>query len=247
MKLIIDIGNSSLKWAFLKERKLSSQHRVFHRAGKLNAEIKRLWHAPIIPTEIWVANVTGDENMMILAQWTKELWGLKPQEVKTTLQQAGVRNGYKVPQQLGVDRWLALIAAHQLEIGTKCVVDCGTAITLDVLSVEGQHLGGLILPGPVLMQKVLIEQTSALGALIHETQGESIALLAQETRSGVILGTMYAVASWIETMIKKISSIETLIITGGGTPPLLPFIQIPYRYIPDLVLQGLVAVAHENL
>lgn len=247
MKLMVDIGNSSLKWAMLKKGELGPQHRVFHQAGQLHAEIKEQWGALFIPTEIWIANVAGREKIETLTQWIKELWALEPKEVQTALQQAGVTNGYEVPQQLGVDRWLALIAAHHLEKGTKCIVDCGTAITLDVLTAEGQHLGGLILPGPIMMQEALIEHTYVLNPLIQKTQKEHLTLLAQETRSGITLGTMYAVAGWIEYMIKRIASIETLIMTGGGTPSLFPFIQRPYHYTPNLVIQGLAIVAHEDL
>lgn len=247
MKLMVDIGNSSLKWAILKKGELGPQHRVFHQAGKLDVEIKKQWSILTIPTEIWIANVAGSEKIETLTQWIKELWTLEPKEVKTSLQQAGVSNGYKTPKQLGVDRWLALIAAHHLEKGIKCVVDCGTAITLDVLTAEGQHLGGLILPGPIMMQEALIEHTSISSRMIQEIQEEQITWLAKETRSGIILGTMYAVAGWIEYMMKKIASIEMLIMTGGGTPSLLPFIQIPYHYTPNLVIQGLAIVAHEDL
>ena len=62
----------------------------------------------------------------------------------------GLRNGYRDPAQLGVDRWLAMCAAWQQFPGSLCVVDAGTAVTIDVVAADGAHSGGLILPGVCL-------------------------------------------------------------------------------------------------
>lgn len=72
---------------------------------------------------------------------------------------AGLRNGYSRPEQLGVDRWLAMLAGFHQAGGACVVIDAGTAITVDYIRADGQHLGGLIAPGYRQMQRNLVTAT----------------------------------------------------------------------------------------
>jgi len=248
MKLMVDLGNSCLKWATLEGGILSSQQRIGHDYGNLNPLLKPLWQGLPVPEEVWVANVAGPQKGETLVRWINALWGgVQPILVETTSQRGGVTNGYKNYQQLGVDRWLALIGAHAFVPGMKCIVDCGTAITLDVLSTDGQHLGGLIMPGLTTMQEILKAHTYALEVLSQEVP--PLTSLAQDTQAGVVLGGLYAVIGWIEYVIKRIETVELikLILTGGSAPMLLSLVQKPYYHLPNLVIQGLAVIANEHL
>lgn len=163
MMLMVDMGNSALKWANLEQGRLSPQQRIPHQANNLEKLLTQAWRTLDMPSQgVWVSNVAGPQKAETLSHWVKTLWGLKPTFVKTSRYECGVKNGYENPEQLGVDRWLALIGAHLMEKGMLCIVDCGTAITLDVLSANGHHQGGLIMPGVTTMQIALKSDTYAL-------------------------------------------------------------------------------------
>lgn len=170
MRLMVDMGNSALKWAMLDQSRLSSQQRIPYQANNLEKILTKAWRTLDMPFQgVWVSNVAGPQKAETLTHWTETHWGLKPTFIKTSHYQCGVKNGYENPEQLGVDRWLALIGAHLIEKNMLCVVDCGTAITLDVLSANGHHQGGLIMPGVTTMQNALKSDTYALAYNHPET------------------------------------------------------------------------------
>ena len=68
-------------------------------------------------------------------------------------------SGYRDPERLGVDRWLALIAARERSKQPTVIVDAGSACTIDLLDSEGRHLGGYILPGLTAMGEALVRGT----------------------------------------------------------------------------------------
>lgn len=250
MILLIDMGNSSIKWATLEQSQLSSQQRIPYHKDNLDNLLTQAWSALSVPSQgVWISNVAGPQKAEILAHWLKTHWGLMPTFLKTSHYECGVKNGYDNPKQLGVDRWLALIGAHHLEKGRLCVVDCGTAVTIDVLSANGHHQGGLIIPGVTTMYKALLTDTYALAHLNNLHQREEKSLLAHDTHTGITLGTLYAVIGLLEHIINTLEMPENplkLILTGGTTPALESFLQIPYRHIPDIVLRGIVAVVNQS-
>ena len=159
-------------------------------------------------------------------------------------------NAYVEPQRLGSDRWAALIGAHAAVSGPLCVVDCGSAVTLDALDVKGQHLGGLIIPGLDMMRGALINNTSG----IHEqalARGEGeVSVLARDTQGAVTGGVLYTLIAVIDRVTADLAadlqSPLTRVITGGDAERLLPLLAGPYRHEPELVLQGLAIVAESG-
>lgn len=254
MKLLMDIGNSCVKWATLHEGgKLSPQQRFCYQQEGLIDKLAEAFiqsgnsmHWTAGWNQIWVSNVAGPDLATALTDWTKATWGITPILVKTAGYDCGVTNGYHQPQQLGIDRWLALIGAHYLERGPLCVVDCGTAVTLDVLTAAGVHLGGLIMPGMSLMYQALLTDTHALAAkttrLVDFKRPIPTTHLAQDTDTGIILGTLYAIAGWVEynyQCLRTEGQKYSLILTGGDSAEIAKLLTCPYRQVPDLVLQGL--------
>ena len=151
---------------------------------------------------------------------------------------------------MGTDRWLALIGAYHCEEGMLCISDCGTAVTLDVVAANGYHLGGLIMPGVTTMYQSLLVKTQVLTYLEKtEEQNNKITLLAKDTHLGINFGTLYAIIGLIESVMNRLENDGhklTLILTGGSIPTLLPLLQKPHRYIPDLVLRGLAIMADKS-
>src|SRR5699024_7332781 len=163
----------------------------------------------------------------------------------------GIRNAYSKPETLGIDRWLALIAVRQRyrnanRDGVICIIDCGTAITVDVLAANGQHLGGLIVPGLAMMPKLLADNTAGIDKTDNKSQWEH-SLLASTTDTAVSAGAFYAAVAFIDRVSGDVA-VETngevkRIITGGDAPRILPLLKDKYEHLPDLVLWGLAQVA----
>jgi type III pantothenate kinase len=248
MRLVIDIGNSCLKWAISQDQTLNEQHRICYQQQDLVPA--QIWQSLEKPEEIWIGSVAKPQVTDRIRDWLETHWQIEPVLVQSTSACCGVTNSYHHPQQLGVDRWLALIGAyHQLPQIPVLIVDCGTAMTIDALSVSGQHLGGLIVPGIHLMRQALMTKTFALADFqAVEKCYDHIPLLAYNTNDGITYGTLYAVAGLLDYVMSHLEQQQgqsfALLLTGGHAPALFPLLSRPYQYMPYLVLQGLVAMAN---
>jgi type III pantothenate kinase len=154
-----------------------------------------------------------------------------------------VRNGYDRPEQLGADRWAALIGARQLHAGACLVVGAGTATTVDLLTADGVFRGGLILPGLALMRRSL----AGAAAQLPDARGRHHEV-PRNTDDAIVSGAIEATVGAIERIYRRIVGQPTpaCLLTGGAAAELEPHLQLPLRRIDDLVLQGLLFVASEN-
>jgi type III pantothenate kinase len=211
------------------------------------------WHELTPPVRVVAANVAGPQAAAVLAAWIQERWGVSIEYVHSTAEACGVRNGYKRPETLGVDRWLALIAARHFVNGAVCIVDCGTAITCDVISASGEHLGGQIAPGLHAMKASLVANTQVIEPANEAP--EELGLLAGDTASAMETGCMWAVIAYLDRIIVEINEWlkvpMQVIVTGGDAPKLLPYLGEHFaaghwRHEPDWVLRGLQILASEK-
>jgi type III pantothenate kinase len=248
MRLLIDIGNSRIKWCELVDGQLTQMHAAVYDQNSI-AE----WCAAHLadrqqPDAVLVSNVAGAEVSDALTAWCRDYWRLNPWFARTEQRAAGITNGYTDSNQLGVDRWLALIAVRRLTTAPACAISCGTAVTMDVMNAAGEHLGGVIAPGLELMRTAL--NAATLGA---RTTGPLFAGLAlgRSTESGIAGGGSYAIVGLIERVIadlhQQLAGNIQCYMTGGGAGSLAPLcrLPVPVRVIDDLVLQGLVYYAEE--
>ena len=245
-RLLIDIGNSRIKWCFAEKKQLTPQQALSWQFDSLENIFSTTWNYIPSPDEIWVANVAGQRVAEKLTQWTQRHWQLTPFFAQTHNQCCHVINGYQQPQQLGIDRWLAMIAARQLYQGTACIVSCGTAITLDVIHSDGQHVGGLITLGLGSTRKTLLQKAHALNQLTDVNLSSTQNFLANNTHQGVAQGTLVSVLGLLEYTVKQLERNEEnvmLFLTGGDATQLIPFLSIYHQHEPNLVLQGLHIVA----
>ena len=186
-----------------------------------------------------VCNVAGQPVADSISDWVQQHWQVQPQFAQSQTYAAGVQNSYAEPQRLGVDRWLALLGAWQIQQSSCCIVDCGTAMTIDVLDDQGQHQGGLIVPGLMTMQ-TLARDT---GDLAQYQSGivviDELPLLAKESRQAIQLGAFYALIGCINYVRQQWEKPLPLLVCGGHAEILLPLLTQPYQHHDDLVLQGL--------
>lgn len=246
MNLLIDIGNSAVKWGSSEGGRRLSTGWAEH-AGRSPAGLPaELWAGLEQPKRVLCASVAGAEWEAALATWCREHWGLETEFVRSQAEQAGLRNGYREPERLGVDRWMALLGAWHACGGPACIIDAGTALTIDALDADGRHLGGLIMPGVELMRRSLFANTRGIA---EDAPGEA-ALLGRDTAAAVTGGTLFAAVAGVERVVadlqQALGPALQLVLTGGEATRLLPLLRGAYRHDPDLVLRGLAVVAEET-
>lgn len=244
MKLLLDIGNSRLKSAYAHREQLFLLSAVLQNEPDFIAQLARQWQAlPEVPIELVISCVGRPENIQRILNLAESLWpGIRTKIPKAQAFALDVRNAYPEPQKLGIDRWLALIAVRQICPENVCVIDCGTAITIDFMSAHGQHLGGLISPGLTLMKQALARGTEQL--MFNEKN--YLPGLANHTEAAIYSGTLFAAAGLIEKVLNSQTTPCKLFLTGGDAPLLATQLNREFCIVPELVLQGLLAISKED-
>lgn len=245
MNLLVDIGNARIKWALQGAGELQVGKPIL-REGKAFKDIARpAWKELDPPERVVIANVAGNDYEKSVITWVKRRWKVIPEFLRATDTQLGVTNAYKEPGRLGADRWACLLAAHAEHDVPVIIVDCGTAITIDALTGEGRHLGGLIAPGIDLMTASL--SSRAPGIEILHDENRDIALLGSSTEVAVAGGVLYTAVSLVDRVFVdlglELGKPARQIITGGDAPRVYPLLSSQPSYEPDLVLKGLAVFA----
>jgi type III pantothenate kinase len=248
MTLLIDIGNTRIKWARFEDGVLQSQSAAPHAQWNAQAFIETVLQRGGRSDRVLVSNVAGARMGEVVRTAVAQTWQIEAEFVISTTAAGGVRNAYPQPAKLGVDRWLAMIGAHALERGPVCVVSVGTAMTIDGVSADGRHLGGVIVPGPDLMIGSLLQNTSDIAH--RAQQGETTdGLFADNTLGAIRQGADQALAALAEravaVMCRMLNETPKLLVTGGASERLEKALGSPHRSVPDLVLRGLAVLAAE--
>ena len=242
--LLVDIGNTNLKWAIRTVDHPLSIFHATHRDQDLAAFFDSIWGNIEHPLKVLVSNVAGNLIREKLTQWVEDKWGLYPEFPVAEKEACGVINGYNQPSQLGIDRWLALIAARVNQRNSVCIVDAGTAITIDVMDSKGSHAGGLIIPGLGLMRDALLSGTK-IPKVTEEARSDMF--LGASTSSAVFSGSLHASAALIEKVVNHWYKTEneslTLILTGSDAIHLKSVLEMPCQIESDLVMRGLSVLA----
>lgn len=248
MILLIDAGNSRLKWACLQGKQLKPGGAV-SRSAAPTRDFASAWDALEAPEAVFVTSVAGEKFDKTLTNWIKRKWKCDPGFLTTRAKGFGVTNAYVRPERLGADRWLALVGAHDAWNGPVCIVDCGTAVTLDVMRGDGTHEGGLIVPGLALMQDSLKEKASGIDDISLNPEART-GLLATDTGNAIIAGSLYSLIALIERVVGDLSlewkePVQCLV-TGGDAEQLLPLLSVKAEHCPDLVFTGMAVIARQG-
>ena len=237
MKLLVDIGNTRIKWATENKHIIQESRAVNHHSLTFIEKIKQTWLGLGTPEIIAVSSVSKQQIVDQLLDLAKNIWpNITVIMAKSSSQGFSVKNAYQDATKLGVDRWLGLIALQHYYPDTRCIIDCGTAITLDVLDVQGQHLGGLISPGLQLMKQSLSSGTERLSA----DESEFSVGLACYTEAAIYSGTLLAAVGLIEKVLADLcNGSDNIILTGGDALVLSRHLKCQYIIEPDFILKGL--------
>lgn len=245
--LLIDIGNTFLKWGIFRARspgsardnRLEYGHVLLEEIPSLAAQFSKM----PTPAQVVISNVAGTRVRSTMIR-VLEVWPDAPQPHWVIPQEraCGVTNRYRNPAQLGSDRWAALIGARAL-LDTKpgLVVVCGTATTIDFLTADGEFLGGVILPGVGLMLRSLHQHTAAL----PDADGVYMEAPTQ-TVDAIASGCQHAQAGAIERVYHMHAAREPKLVcmlSGGASRALAPRLTIPFELHDNLALEGLYRIS----
>ncbi|MFC0398101.1 type III pantothenate kinase [Paraburkholderia rhizosphaerae] len=232
--LLIDAGNSRVKWALADANGVQTHSGTFTHGGllvkgvgdPLVAEHEPDWDALPAPRAAWVSNVAGEAVARRIDTLLDAYWPALPRTtIRATAWQCGVRNGYTVPESLGSDRWAGMIGARAAFPDEDVLIATfGTATTLEALRKDGTFEGGLIAPGWSLMMRSLGEHTAQLPTLgtldaqdpltddhprdaahVRPAATDPHALcFATNTRDAIAAGCALAQAAFIERMWRRL-------------------------------------------
>lgn len=252
MNLLVDLGNARIKWARTQTGGWQAAAAFLHgtpHGTPLDKLFDNLWAGMQVPQKVVVACVASPKILQALDGWLLQHWSLHAHVVKAQRELLGVKNHYREPATLGADRWAALIAAHRMSKGPLSVVDCGTAVTIDALSAQGDFLGGVIVPGLRLLRSSLVGATQE----IREINGDGTTCLGRSTADAVTGGSVFGLAGAIERILTEhanhLGEGMQVLLTGGDAALVLSRLRLamPVEHVPDLVLRGLALIAEEVL
>jgi len=236
--LQLDVGNSGAKWRLVSAGSVLVRGRYHPQDHASRQALLQLTPAP---RTIWVASVAAPAAEADLAALLFDHWHVKPWFARTAGRTGDLKNSYSDPSRMGVDRWLAMIGARARDAGRLCVVDAGSALTIDIVSATGRHEGGYIIPGPELMERALLLETDRVRfdePIDHDlTPGTST---AQAVRHGIALAQAGAVALALDAAGPEPPA---LYFCGGAGQALMTLLDRGGTWAPDLVFEGLETMA----
>lgn len=234
MVIQFDLGNSAVKWRALAAGKVAARGVFGCNSGAMPAELRDLVAGA---REIQIASVAA---MSITNQLVDELRELGADHITCAVsqkEQLGLVSAYSEPEQMGVDRWLAMLAIWSVQHQPFIVVDAGSAITIDVVTAVGQHEGGYILPGRALLLTSLQTGTSRV---LFDLEDDAATEPGVNTQSCVARGVGFLWRGLAGQVASTAAArgITSIWVTGGDAERLQE-VGLSARYSQDLVLDGL--------
>jgi type III pantothenate kinase len=233
MILCIDAGNSRIKW------RLTDNGQQIAKGAQRTSTIldgEDLELSDIKPpTEIRIASVAGDGIAKSLHQQLLKKFSIPFRLAKVSATIGELSCAYEDPHSLGVDRWLAMAAAYKQYQEPLMVVDAGSAITMDIIGPDGQHIGGYIAPGLTLMHDALWQNTSDVRVVGSGSQ--ELWIPGKNTQQAVNRGCLLAAVSMIESLAAQFP--VQIVLTGGDGKIIMQALSLNTEYHSNLVLDGL--------
>jgi type III pantothenate kinase len=257
MNLLIDVGNQRIKWATSDqlENRTGSQDYQDDQGQWTDQVIQTHTTTPgtqlgvrfatlPAPDAVWVACVSDGRIEQEISGICKSLWGLSPVFARSSASAFGIKNRYQDPTSLGVDRWVAIIAAGNITGGGPIlVIDAGTAVTIDYVNARNEFVGGLIFPGLATMVKSLNSSTGLIRENIQPVPGEALEFVCNNTKTAVANGASLSVVAGINMAVNHYLSENgkhsKVLISGGDAEFIAGLSSHQLIVKPDLVLQGL--------
>lgn len=238
MNLVVDIGNSRIKYAFFEDGIIQSQNTVEPSASET------IFH------DVWI-----NKGKRAILSASGKLDDSFLQKLKNEMEvivfdhntKLPVTIAYDTPETLGKDRIAGAVAAWKMFPGeSSLIIDMGTCITTNIINTKGEYLGGTISPGVQMRTKAMAAFTENLPLVDLELPKE---LIGRNTitalQNGVIRGTYYEIQTFIDN-VKPIFGINNVILTGGDAKIFGNLLNFEIFALPNLVLSGLHEILQYN-
>ncbi|MBM2767370.1 type III pantothenate kinase [Burkholderia anthina] len=253
--LLIDAGNSRIKWALADAQRTLVDTGAFSHTRDGGADPD--WSSLPRPRGAWISNVAGADVAARLDALLDARWPSLPRTtIRSRPVQCGVTNGYTTPEQLGSDRWAGLIGARAAFPDEHVLIATfGTATTLEALRADGRFTGGLIAPGWALMMRALGTHTAQLPTLTTDIASGLLAGAQAEpfqvdTPRSLSAGCLYAQAGLIERAWRDLAEAwqapVRLVLAGGAADDVARALPLPHTRHDALILSGLALIAAET-
>ena len=241
MKLFLDVGNTAAKWRLRRgEERREGGNQHLRDWEQLSSQLTRVVGDAELES-LHVASVAGLEADAVLAAELSATLGMPPNFYYSPAADGGITNCYAEPARLGVDRWLAMVDAWHRTEGAAIVVDCGSALTIDLVDSTGQHRGGYIVPGLRMLESGLLAKTASVR--FHEAQAWTSLAPGESTVACVHNGTMRMTVAFItETVVALQNLVQDtcpVFVTGGDAMDVMAWLPDGFCHLPDMVLDGL--------
>jgi type III pantothenate kinase len=245
--LLIDIGNTRVKWALFDGRRLGRQQAAAYIGWTSTEFARRIFSRSRGVERVLIVSVAGARVGQMVTAAALSRVGVMPEFFASARHVAGVTTMYSEPWRLGADRLVAAIGAHRIARGRAvCAIGVGTALTVDLVDAEGVHRGGAIVPAPELMKRSLLTKTNGIARRAKGVTAKG-GLFARNTRAAIEHGARYAAAAVIDRSVEEARALlgrtPLVLLTGGGAPGIRPLVRSRHVLVPDLVLQGLAVIA----
>lgn len=239
--LQLDVGNSGAKWRLLDGGEVVARGKYLAADW---ASRESLLNCAAQVQQIWIASVASVEAEAELAELLRLRWQVTPWFARSEAKTGALRNSYSQPALMGVDRWLAMLAAWDRQRDRVCVVDAGSALTIDLVDGTGQHEGGYIIPGSFLMERALLLDTDRVRFAEQVEYGLAPGTsTAEAVRHGIALAQAGAVALALD---RSTGPAPRLVFCGGGGQLLCDLLGRGGEVVPDLVFEGMEIMAGQT-
>lgn len=254
MWLVVDVGNTNTVLGIYEGSRLLHRWRIVSDQGRTPDEYALLLRQLCVAVSLDLNAIDGavigsvvPALTQVYVQAVEALWGIAPIVVSADLE-LGLAIGYQDPSQIGADRIANAVAAHRKFQGPVIVVDFGTATTFDVISPEGDYLGGVIAPGMRTSASDLFVRAAKLPRFIEIKEPSRI--IGKNTvasvQAGLFFGTVGQVDEIVNRIQRELGEKATVVATGGLAKLIASQSRTIQQVCPTLTLEGLVAIGEKE-
>ncbi len=253
MVLAVDIGNTNIVLAAMKDDKILFSSRIYSERRMMEdqyavllKDLLRLYN--VAPSEFEgavissvVPEITPSVMRAISVIIDKKVLSIGP----------GIKSGLDIkidhPTELGAD-FVASSVAAKTEYHLPCIViDMGTATKISVVDSSGAFAGGAIIPGMKISMNALSDSAAQLPNISFENVGNPIGKNTIDCmKSGIVYGTASMLDGMIDRYIEEIGEKVSVVITGGLAKTVVPFLKNEVTLDESLILKGLLTIYKKN-
>ncbi len=253
MLLAIDIGNTEITLGVFEGEELRTTWRLATRLHRVADEYAALLMKLLEHRGLKLSDISEIAVCCVVPPLLATILDMCRQYFNVTpfVVGAGVKTGVRIrmdnPREVGADRIVNAAAAHQLYGGPTIITDFGTATTFDVVSREGDYLGGVIAPGIGIAAEALYTRTAMLPRVELARPSRVIGTnTISAMQSGIVYGYIGLIEGIVSRIKKELGEKTRVVATGGYSRLIGSETSVIDTVNPDITLIGLRLIYHLN-